>query len=117
MPPLHDVLIAIAGRPDAAGALVVSHEGLVIDAALPAGVEAETLAALAATAYRTLEALAAGVGEGTVHRVVLEADPGVVILHRLTAGATLLVLAAAEAELGDLLHDLRRHGPALAELV
>lgn len=117
MPPLHDVLIAIAGRPDAAGALVVSHEGLVIDAVLPTAVEAETVAALAATSYRTLEALAAGVAEGTVQRVVLEADHGVVILHRLTAGAALVVLAAADAELGDLLHDLQRHGPALAELV
>src|SRR5690606_30704081 len=54
MPPLHDLITALAGRPDASGALVVSDEGLVIDAALPVGVEAEAIAAHAATAFRSL---------------------------------------------------------------
>ena len=117
MPPLHDVLTALAGRPDAAGALVVSDEGLVIDSALPDRLEAETIAALAATAYRTLHGLTTALHHGVPAQVVIDSAAGVVVLCPLTSSSTLLVLAAPEAELGELLYDLRRHGPALAELV
>lgn len=117
MPPLHDVLTALAGRPDAAGALVASDEGLVIDAVLPPGLEAEAIAALAATAYRTMHGLATALHHGTPLQVVLDSTGGTVILCQLTTSNMLVVLAAQGAELGELLYDLRRHGPALAELV
>lgn len=117
MPPLHDVLTTLAGRPDAAGAMVVSDEGLVIDAVLPAGIEAEAVAALAATAFRTLHGLAAALHHGIPAQMVMDSDRGVVILSQLTSSSVLLVLAAPGAELGELLYDVRRHGPALAELV
>ena len=117
MPPLHDVLTALAGRPDAAGALVASDEGLVIDAALPPGLEPETIAALAATAFRTLHGLASAMHHGEPAQLVLDSTGGTVVLSQLTSTTTLVVLAAPGAELGELLYDLRRHGPALAELV
>jgi predicted regulator of Ras-like GTPase activity (Roadblock/LC7/MglB family) len=117
MPPLHDVLATLAGRPDASGALVVSDEGLVIDAALTAGVEAEAVAAHAATAFRSLHGLSSALQHGTPIQAVIDAQFGVVILNQLTAGTLLVVLARPDAELGELLYDLRRHGPALAELV
>lgn len=117
MPPLHDVLTALAGRPDAAGALVISDEGLVIDAVLPPGLEAETIAALAATAFRTMHGLATSLHHGTPVQVVLDSEHGTVVLTPLSVGSTLLVVAAPGVELGELLYDLRRHGPALAELV
>lgn len=117
MPPLHDVLAALAGRPDAHGALVVSDEGLVIDAVLPPGTEAEAIAAHAATALRSMRGLTDALGHGTLHLTVVDSEHGVVVVSALTAGTTLVVVAAADAELGDLLYDLRRHGPALSELV
>ena len=70
MPPLHDVLTALAGRPDAAGALVASDEGLVIDAALPPGLEPETIAALAATAAFGSHSNATGVSPRQLLEVV-----------------------------------------------
>lgn len=117
MPPLHHVLAAIAGRPDAAGAMVVSDEGLVIDAVLPTPLEADTIAALAATAQRTLAGLGEALGHGTPGDIVLDGPTGTTIICRLPTGASLLVLAAPEGDLGELLHDLRRHAPALTELV
>lgn len=118
MPALHDVLVALADRPDVAAALVVSDEGLVIDSALPSGgVEAEAAAALAATAQRSLTGLGEALGHGPPRDVVLDGPGGTAVLQRLPSGATLLVLAAPDGDLGTLLYDLRRHGPALTELV
>ncbi len=118
MPALHDVLTALADRPDVAGALVVSDEGLVIDSALGAGsAEPEATAALAATAQRALSGLGEALGHGTPHEVVIDAEGGTTVLRRLPSGATLLVIAAPDGDLGTLLYDLRRHGPALSELV
>jgi predicted regulator of Ras-like GTPase activity (Roadblock/LC7/MglB family) len=97
--------------------MVVSDEGLLVDAVLPEGMEVEAIAALAATAYRTLHGLATALQHGALAQVVIESEHGVVVLCPLTASSTLLVLAASDAELGELLYDLRRHGPALAELV
>jgi predicted regulator of Ras-like GTPase activity (Roadblock/LC7/MglB family) len=117
MPPLHDVLATLAGRPDASGALVVSDEGLVIDAVLPAGIEAEAVAAHAATAFRSLQGLATALHHGTPQQAAIDSEHGVVILTLLTAGSALVVLGRPGAEMGELLYDLRRHGPAVAELV
>lgn len=117
MPPLHDVLTALAGRPDASGTLVVSDEGLVIDAVLPPGIEAEAVAAHAATAFRSLHGLAEALQSGPPAQAVVESAHGVVVLRHLRTGTLLVVIAAPGAELGDLLYDLRRHGSALAELV
>lgn len=118
MPALHDVLVALAHRPDVAGVLVVSDEGLVIDAAFPeGGVEVEAAAALAATAQRAVVGLAEALHHGAPQEVVVEADHGTAILRRLPSNATLLVIAARDGDLGTLLYDLRRHGPALTELV
>jgi predicted regulator of Ras-like GTPase activity (Roadblock/LC7/MglB family) len=117
VPPLREVLAALAGRPDAAGALVVSDEGLVIDAVLPVELEADTIAALAATAQRTLAGLGEALGHGAPGDVVLDGPTGTTIICRLPAGASLLVLASDGADLGQLLYDLRRHAPALTELV
>ena len=117
MPPLHDVLAALAGRPDAHGALVVSDEGLVIDAVLPPGAEAEAIAAHAATAFRSMSGLTDALRHGSPQQAVIDSEHGVVVLSHLTAGSTLVVLASPGAELGELLYDLRRHGSALAELV
>lgn len=118
MPALHDVLIALAARPDVAGVLVLSDEGLVIDSALtPGATEPEAAAALAATAQRALVGLGEAVGHGTPREVIIDAPGGTTVLRRLPSGATLLVLAAREGDLGALLYDLRRHGPALTELV
>lgn len=118
MPALHDVLVALADRPDVAGAVVVSDEGLVIDAALPAGgPEVDAAAALAATAQRALAGLGEALGHGAPREVVLDGGDGIAILHRLPSGATLLLIADGDGDLGELLHDLRRHGPALTELV
>jgi predicted regulator of Ras-like GTPase activity (Roadblock/LC7/MglB family) len=116
MSPLRQLLESIAGLPDAAGAMVMSDEGLVIDAVLPAGVEAEAVAALATTSLRALSTLGDALRTGHPRQLVFDAPRGVAILERLDNG-TILVLADDRGDVGQLLHDLRLQRPAIAELV
>ena len=117
MHPLRTVLAAFAERPDVLGAAIVSDEGLVVESALPAHFDADAIAALAATAQRTLQTLGGATGHGPPRSAVVEATGGILVLERLPTGPTLLVLAAPDGDLGALLHDLRRHAPALVALV
>lgn len=115
--PLRSVLQALAERPEVAGVAVVSDEGLVVESVLPAGVDREAIAALGATALRSLVGLGHAAGVGTPAEVVVDAPGGALVLQRLTgSSASLVVLAAESGDLGTLLYELRRHAPALASL-
>ncbi len=114
MSALHQILLALVDRPDVAGALVLGDEGLTIAAALPPGLDPEATAAHAATIWRGVATLGETTGTGTPEELVMEGSAGVTILRQLAPGATLFILAAGDApDLGRLLHDLRRHAPAL----
>ncbi|HET9133181.1 MAG TPA: roadblock/LC7 domain-containing protein [Gemmatimonadales bacterium] len=117
MTPLAAVLAALVDRPEVAGVAVVSDEGLIIEAQLDPAADRDAIAALAATALRGLDALGEATGRGAPRQVVLESAGGATILHRLPTGATLVVLATIDGSLGQLLHELRRHAPALIEVV
>lgn len=117
MQPLRSVLDALADRPDVAGALVLSDEGLVVESSVGGGIDPEAVAALAATSMRQLTLLAESLRTGVAGQIVVDGSGGTYVLHRLGPRATLLVLASAEGDLGGLLYDLRRHAPALDPLV
>lgn len=115
--PLRTVLQAVAERPEVDGAVIVSDEGLVVDAVLPPTLEQDAVAALAATAFRALNALGEAAAVGPPADVVIESPRGTIVLHRLPGRGALVVLASEEGDLGTLLYELRRHGPALSAVV
>lgn len=115
--PLRSVLHALAERPDVAGTIVVSDEGLVVEAMLPATADRDAVAALAATALRAVTGLVQAAALGEPVELVVEASGGTLVLQRLPGNAALVVLAAPDGDLGTLLYELRRHGPALTPLV
>lgn len=117
MQPLRSVLMAFVDRPDVAAVIVVSDDGLVVESQLPARLDAEELAALATSAARALGALGASAHVGPLAQAAVECNDGTLVLQRLPSGATLLVLAAADGDIGQLLFDLRRHAPALVSLL
>lgn len=116
MPTLAQTVETLTNHPDVAGAVVVSEEGLVVASSVAAPLEAETIAALAATAQRALGPLGDALGQGKPRQVVVESESGCSIMTRLGSGATLLVLAREEGDLGALLHRLRAEAPLLREL-
>lgn len=115
--PLRSVLQALAERPEVAGVAVFSDEGLLVEGLLPAAADAEAVAALAATALGALAGLSQAAALGAPGDVVIDAPGGALVLHRLPDSTALLVLAGEDGDLGALLYELRRHGPALASLV
>lgn len=117
MQPLRSVLMAFGERPDVAAAVVVSDDGLVVESSLPQHLDAEELAALTTSANRGVGDLAGAAQIGDLNQAVVDCSLGVLILQRLPNGATLLVLANPESDLGTLLYDLRRHAPALVSLL
>jgi predicted regulator of Ras-like GTPase activity (Roadblock/LC7/MglB family) len=117
MPTLRDILAALAGRPDVAGAMVVSDEGLVIETALATNADAESIAAHGATALRALGGLTKALGYQPCHQVLVDGPSGAVVMQALPSGASLLVLAEPDGDLAELLYELRRHGPAIADQV
>jgi len=117
MQPLRSVLQALAERPDVAGALVTSDEGLVVESSLEPTIDGDELAALATAAARSLDALAAAAGGGDPVQTAVDGTLGTLVLQRLPTGGILVVVAAQDADLGALFYDLRRHAPALEALL
>jgi predicted regulator of Ras-like GTPase activity (Roadblock/LC7/MglB family) len=115
--PLRAVLQALVDRPEVAGAVVVSDEGLVVEAALPPAMDRDAVAALAATALRTLGGLTHAAALGEPAQVVVDAPGGVLAVQRLAGSTSLVVFAADAGDLGALLYELRRHAPALSPLI
>lgn len=112
---LPDLLSSLCRRPGVLGAVLVSRDGLPIDSAGEG--DAEALAALAVSLLRQAERVADATERGALRQGVLELAQGVVIFAPVGPEGLLLVLAEPERDLGTLLHDLRRHRPALAALL
>jgi predicted regulator of Ras-like GTPase activity (Roadblock/LC7/MglB family) len=114
---LADMLHALAARPGVDAAVLVSPDGLPIQQAGLSSIDADALAALAATAVRHAARLVDGAERGAWRTLLLEAEGGTIILSQAGAGNVLLLLVAADAEFGDLLLDLRRDRPTLGALL
>jgi predicted regulator of Ras-like GTPase activity (Roadblock/LC7/MglB family) len=115
--PLHEVVQQLAARDGVQGVLLLSGDGLPIEHAAPANLDAETVAALAATVARHAGRLGEGAGLGDVATGVLEYGSGLLVLARAGTEDWLAVLARADADIGPLLYDLRHHRAALASLL
>lgn len=107
-------------------ALVVGHDGLLVDGAHEATVDPDTLAAhvppllLSATSLGAASRLgAAGRGAGVPpapRLMVCELPAGVLVLSPLGRDASLLVLMRPDGDLPRLVQDLRRHRERLSTL-
>ena len=113
---LAELVRRFAGQDGVTGAVVVSPDGLPIDHAgtVP---DPDALAALTITLLRPSLRLGENAGRGALFRSVLEFDQGYALLTAVRGGHWLLVLARPDADVGTLLFDLRRDGPALASLL
>jgi predicted regulator of Ras-like GTPase activity (Roadblock/LC7/MglB family) len=114
---LADVLQALAGRPGVDAVVLCSPDGLPIQRAGHATIDADALAALAATCVRHAARLAEGAEGGAWRTLLLEATGSTLILSEAGAGNVLLLRVAADAPFGDLLYDLRQQRPALGALL
>lgn len=99
------------------GAAIVSEDGLVIHDELEPDTDSEAIAALAVTTRRHAEQLGGAGGCGDLATAVFDFGRRPAILSALPAGATLVVMAAPDRDLGPLLYELRTRRDALSALL
>lgn len=117
MPTLRELTEVIRSRPGVRAALVLGADGLVIETHRDAGTGVEALAAHAPAVWTATRQLADAADGGEATLALLELERVYVVLLRLSEQATLMVVAAPEVALGELLFDLRRHRAPMAALV
>lgn len=117
MSELSEVVRGLARREGIESVVLASADGLPIDHAGTARVEPEALAALAATLAQQAARLGEAAGRGELTTAVVEYRDGLAVLALAGEGNCLVLLARADTNLGPLLYDLRRHRPALADLL
>ncbi|MEB3329597.1 MAG: roadblock/LC7 domain-containing protein [Candidatus Sericytochromatia bacterium] len=97
---LQAVLGAVAAVPGVGGALIVGHDGLLIAARLPGGVDAESLGAQACALFTGADEQAGRLGRGGLRRMLLETANGAMLLTAADMG--ILVVASLEGQQMDL---------------
>jgi uncharacterized protein len=114
---LGDVVRGLSARDGVEAVLVLSADGLPIEHASKQPFEPEAIAALTATLVQYATRLGLGAGRGAPRTTVIEFQRGLLIVAQLESGDSLAILAAADADVGEILYDLQQHRPALAELL
>jgi predicted regulator of Ras-like GTPase activity (Roadblock/LC7/MglB family) len=107
----------LAQRPEVAGLAVISPDGLIIEHALAPDTDSDALAALATGLLRHAGELGAAGGLGGLEVAVLDFASGPAVATTLADGASLILLARPDADLGELLYLLRRNRGAIAALL
>jgi predicted regulator of Ras-like GTPase activity (Roadblock/LC7/MglB family) len=114
---LNDVVRDLSERQGVEAVLVLSSDGLPIEHAARGTFDPESVAALTATLLQYATRLGTGAARGALRTAVLEYDGGTLVVAQLGGGDCLAILARPQADIGQLLYDLRQHRPALAALL
>src|SRR4051812_35290945 len=117
MPSIRDLVGAIRQREGVEAAIVLGRDGLLIDSQTVPGVDAEDLAARIPAIIGPADELGEGMARGALATAVLEFAGGLAIVEVLNADAILVVLVRPEANVGQLLFELRRNREHMAALV
>ncbi len=117
MPTIRELVNAIAQREGVEAAIVLGHDGLLIDGSTTGDLDAELLAALTPGIVAAAAEFAAVANRGALLSAVMEFNRGIALLSSLTADAVLLVLINPSANVGSLLYELRSHRRLIASIV
>lgn len=117
MPTIRDLVSVLRRREGVDAVVVLGRDGLLIDGAVESGLDPEGLAAHVPPLVGAAGDLAQALGRGPFGLSVLEYEHGLAVISAISADAFLLVLVRREANLAQLLFDLRRHRAQIAALV
>ena len=116
MPTIRDLVAAIRQRDGVDAAIVVGRDGLLIDGQAVPNLDAEGLAAHVPSIITAADEFGGISGRGPLVTGVFEHPNGLVVVSVLSSEATLLVLVQPEANVGQLLFELRRNREHMAAL-
>lgn len=117
MASIRDLVGAIRQREGVEAAVILGRDGLLIDSQVVPGLDAEDLAARIPAIIGPADDLGAAAGRGPLNTAVLEHRDGLAVVSVLSADAVLFVLVRPEANVGQLLFELRRNREQIAALV
>lgn len=117
MASIRDLVAALRQREGVDAAVVLGRDGLVIDSQAAEGLIPDDIAARIPSIIGPADELGTAAGRGEVVTVVLEHQLGIAIVSVLNADAVLLVLVQANADIGQLLYEIRRNRDHIAALV
>ena len=117
MPSIRDLVAAIRHREGVDAAIVLGHDGLLIDSQIGPGLDAEDIAARIPAIIAPADEFGGASRRGDLLTAVLEHPNGLAIVSVLSDDAVLLVLVDPGANIGQLLFELRRNREHIAALV
>jgi predicted regulator of Ras-like GTPase activity (Roadblock/LC7/MglB family) len=117
MPSIRDLVAAIRQREGVEAAIVLGRDGLLIDSQAVPGLDAEEIAARIPPIIAPADDLGTAAGRGELLTAVLEHRGGLAIVSVVSAEALLFVLVTPQANVGQLVFELRRNREQIAALV
>jgi uncharacterized protein len=117
MATIRDLVAAIRQREGVDAAIVLGRDGLLIDSQSIAGLAAEDVAAHVPLIVSAADDFGLAASRGELTTAILEHPRGLAIVSVISQDAILLVLAQPDANIGQLLFELRRHRGHIASLV
>lgn len=117
MPNIRDLVANIRQREGVDAAILLGHDGLLIDSQIGPGLDAEDIAARVPAIIAAGNEFGGATQRGGLLTAVVEYATGLAIISVLSADAVLLVLVTPSANIGQLLFELRRNRGHIAALV
>jgi uncharacterized protein len=114
---IRDLVAAIRQREGVEAAVVLGRDGLLIDGQAVPGMDPERIAALIPPIIGPADELGTTVGRAELLTAVLEYRGGMAIISAMSSEAILFVLLTPQANIGQLLFELRRNRDHIAALV
>ncbi len=117
MPGIRDLVAAVRQREGVEAAVVLGHDGLLIHGSGQPGFDLDTLAATVPTVLATTASLSSATRLGDVDSVVVQTSDGFIVVSVISPDALLLVILRFDANIAQLLGELRRNRESIAALV
>ncbi len=117
MATIRDLVAAIRQRDGVNAAVVLGRDGLLIDSQTVANLASEDVAAHVPGIIAAADEFGVAAGRAPMTTAVLEYANGLAIVSVLSPEAVLLVLLQPNANIGQLLFELRRNREHIASLV
>lgn len=98
----------VSEMPEVQGAILLTPDGLPLTTALPEGMDAERVAAMAAAILSLGQRIGRDLSVGGIDRILVHGDQGIGVLTSCTKDTLVLTLANAEAKQGLLFVEIGR---------
>ncbi len=102
---------------DIEASAVVSTDGLMMAALLPAGLDEDRVGAMSAALLSLGDRTARELARGTLEQVLIKGDNGYILMTYAGSDAVLTVMAKSQAKLGLIFLDVKRAAEGLSKVI